>query len=143
MFFCNIDWASDDLQLMGLYNSSDTEALGSQLIVVSAAPINSEWVYLLGGASSGVPVVFDEYVRFDLDFDTDLSAATLYINNEITRLVNRPFENASTGVTTLRSIDDSGAGTAQWYLDDVVVTPEPTSILLFISGVMLARRRKR
>ncbi len=59
-FYCSIDWASDDLQLMGLYNSSDTQALGSQLMVVSAVPVNNEWEYHMGGVSSGLPVFFDE-----------------------------------------------------------------------------------
>ena len=142
-FYCNIDWASDDLQLMGLHNSVDIEAFGNQLIVVSAAPNIEDWEYTVGGTFTGVPVIFDEYVKFDLDFDTELSVATLFINNEITNIVDFALAYPSTGVTTLCSKDDTGAGTAQWYLDNISVTPEPASILLFaLSGLVLRMKKQ-
>ena len=141
-FYCNIDWATDDLQLMGLHNLSDTQSPGSHLITVSACLNNSVWEYSVGGAFTGIPVVFDEYVKFDMYFDTKLSAATLYINDEITNFVDFPFENPSSGVTTLRSCDDSGPGTAQWYLDNVTVTPEPSTFLLIGFGAVLLRKKR-
>ena len=136
-FFCRVEWGSDDLQLMGLHNFSDTEAPGSHLITVSAEPWDNVWEYSVGGASIGIPVIFGEYARFDLHFDTEIDAATLYINGEITSIVNFPFENPSDGVTTLRSIDDSGLGTARWYLDNVTVIPEPATLLLLGLGVVV------
>jgi hypothetical protein len=55
---------------------------------------------------------------------------------------NYPFENPSDGVTTLRSCDDSGPGTAEWYLDNVTVIPEPATLLLLgLGAVMLIRKR--
>lgn len=142
-FFCRVDWASDDLQLLGLFNYSDTFAPDSHLICVSAEPWNHVWEYSVGGMSIGIPVVFGEYARFDLHFDTELSVATLYINDEMTSIVNFPFENPSAGVTTLRSCDDSGPGTARRYLDNVTVIPEPATLLLLGLGAMMLRRKQR
>jgi probable HAF family extracellular repeat protein len=129
-FFCRLESASDDLQLMGLHNFSDTELPVSHLITISAQPFNSVWEYSVAGASIGIPVVFGEYARFDFHFDTEFDATTLYINGEITSVVNFPFENPSAGVTTLRSIDDTSSGMAQWYLDNVTVTIETATLLL-------------
>jgi hypothetical protein len=140
-FFCMVEWASDDLQIMGLHNFSDTELTGSHLITVSAQPFNNVWEYSVAGASIGIPVVFGEYDRFDFHFDTDLDVATLYINSQITGVVNFPFENPSAGLTTLRSVDDSGLGTAQWYLDNVTVIPEPATLLLLGFGAFMLRKK--
>ena len=140
-----VESASDDLQLMGLYNSADTEAPGSQLIVVSAGPRNGGWEYIVGLTSTGIQVPFGEYVLLGFAFDTVTSSATLYINGQLTNIVDYPFFNPSNGVTTLRSCDDTGAGTAQWYLDDVSVVPEPATISLLALGfgALAARRRRR
>ena len=140
-FFCRIDEASDDLQLLGLFNHSNTFAPDSHLICVSAEPWDNVWEYSVSGASIGVPVVFGEYARFDFHFDTDLDSAALYINNQMTG--NYPFENPSDGVTTLRSCDDSGPGTAEWYLDNVTVIPEPTTLLLLVLGNLALLRKHK
>jgi hypothetical protein len=141
-FYCMIEWASDDLQLMGLHNFSSTELSTSHLITLSAQPYNSVWEYSVSGFSLGIPVVFGEYDRFDFHFDTDLDVATLYINNQITSVVNFPFENPSEGLTTLKSVNYSGPGTAQWYLDNVTVTPEPTTLLLLGLGAVILRKSR-
>jgi hypothetical protein len=141
-FYCMIEWASDDLQLMGLHSFSNTELEESHLITISAQPFNSVWEYSVAGASLGIPVVFGEYDRFDFHFDADLDVATLYINSQITSVVNFPFEVPSEGLTTLRSVDDSGPGTAQWYLDNVTVTPEPATLLLLGLGAVMGRRKR-
>jgi len=141
-FYCMIEWGSDDLQLMGLHNFSNTELSTSHLITISAQPFNDVWEYSVAGFSLGIPVVFGEYDRFDFHFDTELDVATLYINNQITSIVNFPFENPSDGITTIRSVDDSGPGTAQWYLDNVVVTPEPATLLLIGLGAVMLRKRR-
>jgi len=140
-FFCMIESLSDDLQIMGLHNFSNTELDGSQLITISAQIFSNGWEYSVAGKSLGIPVAYREYERFDFYFDTDLDVATLYINNQITRVVNFPFENPSDGITTLRSADDSGPGSAQWCLDKVIVTPEPATLLLLVLGAVLLHKR--
>jgi len=141
-FFCMIESASDDLQLMGLHNFLNTELEGSHLITISAQPFSNGWEYSVAGASLGIPVAYGEYERFDFHFDTDLDVATLYINNQITSVVNFPFENPSDGITTLRSADDSGPGSAQWCLDNVTVTPEPATLLLLGFGAVMLRSKR-
>jgi hypothetical protein len=68
-----------------------------------------------GVAGHRVAVPFGEYVRFDLFFDTDASAGTLFIAGQATNIVDFPFEIQCDGVMTLRSIDGSGSGTSQWH----------------------------
>lgn len=142
-FAARVDSASDDLQLMGLHNSADTEAPGNHLITVSAGPRNGGWEYIVGLTSTGIQVPFGEYVLLDFVFDTAASSATLYIGGAVTNIVDYPFFNPSSGVTTLRSCDDTGAGTAQWYLDDVEVVPEPATVSLLALGLGAVFMRKR
>ncbi|KKM78494.1 hypothetical protein LCGC14_1359420 [marine sediment metagenome] len=142
-FRCRVDSASDDLHLMGLFSYADTEAPGSQLAVVVASPAGGTWHYAVAGYHTTVPLVFGVYRRFDLHFDTDESTATLYIDGALTDVGTVSMEDTDAGVTTLRSNDDTGPGTAEWYLDEVSVVPEPTTLLMLaLGGLALIRRRR-
>ena len=88
---------------------------------------------------TSVPVVFGEYVKFDLYFDVFAETATLYINDTVTDVIDVPFVNPSDGVAAMNSshVSDPG-GSARWYLDNVSVVPEPATLCLLAVGSLAA-----
>lgn len=146
-FYSKIEYFTDDLQLMGIFNTPNTEEPGSQVQYVKVGDNSPNYTMKnvgFGIVDTGVQIVLGEYVKFQLYFDSENSACDLYINDMPTEAMNIPFQNPSNGITTLRSNHETYRGNpSKWYLDDVSIVPEPTSICLISLGVIILKRRNK
>lgn len=144
-FYARPDFTTeDDIALMGLFNQEYPDGADVTLASVQVHYWSSNY-YLNNDIDTGVPIVFGQYEKFDLYFNCETDLATLYINNQITNAVDIPFKSNSDYLMSICSRTDTNVdGSARWYLDNVTVTPEPTTILLLgIGGLMLRRRTRK
>lgn len=92
------------------------------------------------GDSVDVPIVYDEWVPLVMEINLDANTVSLSYNG--TPLYTDQ-DWMQSGDLDIGAVDLFGNGASVMYYDNMVLTPEPTSlVLLALGGVMLLRRRR-
>jgi hypothetical protein len=107
--------------------------------------------YWGGGANyvwdTGVPIIYDQWVSFQLDIDYGNNQVTVYYNgaqvaqNTLTGVGSGYADQLDIWLDTV-ALADNPSPSDYMMFDDICITPEPTTLsVLLLGGLALLRRR--
>lgn len=123
-FYMRVDHQTDNIGAGIATGAPGTGVIGFGIRYLPEIPtyICSGWL------DTGVPVIYGEYVKFTMYFDSYLNTVTLFINDNPTDVVNAPFSEPINGqglISFSSSIETDVGGSALWYLDNISITSVP------------------